>query len=252
MLIRIIVLSAVVLSGVSAAPAAAQSGSRCTAIAIHNPESPSQRSADSARMPPRVHVIHTLWTGVRDAARQAGVEEPKGLVVVEADTRRPERSVVHTHHANVQEDLVRGVVAQHTGLFPTLPERARVLHFRLDSLTLADGRSDSLIECEPRLESPGLVGTAMELIVARERPLPAGSDPRVRVSVRMLVTREGGVAYAEFARSSSSPTLNTAILGTMRSLRFLPATLADQPMDAWVELPIQMTLDVAQREKEGF
>jgi TonB family protein len=248
LLIRIIVLSAAVLSGVSSAPAAAQSDSRCKAIATENPRSQSQRSADSARMAPRFHVIRALRTGMLDAARQAGVEQPAGLVVVEVDARRPDRSVVHTHHANVQEDLVRGVVAQHTGLFPTLPERTRVLNFRLDSLSL-DGMLDSPIECQPRLESPGQVGAAMEAVVARERPLPAGSDPRVRVSVRMLVTREGGVAYAELARGSSSPTLNTAILGTMRSLRFLPASLNDRPVDAWVELPIQMTVNVAPRDR---
>lgn len=237
MLIRIVVLSAVVLTAVSAAPAAAQSDSRCTAAATQNPRSPSQRSADSARMAPRFHVIRVLRTGMRDAARQAGVEQPEGLVVVEVNARRPERSVVHTHHANVQEDLVRGVVAEHTGLFPTLPARTGVLHFRLDSLTLADGVLDRAIECEPRLADPGQVGAAMEAIVARERPLPAGSDPRANVAVRMLVTREGGVAYAELARSSSSPTLNTAILNTMRTLRFLPASIGDRPVDAWVECP---------------
>ncbi|HST61503.1 MAG TPA: energy transducer TonB [Longimicrobium sp.] len=246
MLIRTVVLSAAVLA---AAPAAAQSDSRCTAAATQDPRSPGQRSADSARMAPRFHVIRVLRTGMRDAARQAGVEQPEGLVVVEVNARRPERSVVHTHHANVQEDLVRGVVAEHTGLFPTLPARTGVLHFRLDSLSLADGLLDRAIECEPRLADPGQVGAAMEAIVARERPLPAGSDPRANVAVRMLVTREGGVAYAELARSSSSPTLNTAILSTMQTLRFLPAAIGDQPVDAWVELPIRMTVNVAPRER---
>ena len=168
---------------------------------------------------------------------------------MEVNARRPDRSVVHTHHANVQEDLVRGIVAQHTGLFPTLRERNGVLHFRLDSLMLEDEILNRPIECQPRLADPNLVGAAMEAVVSRERPLPAGSDPRVNLSVRMLVTREGGVAYAEIARPSSSPTLNTSVLGTMRSLRFLPALLGDLPVDVWVELPLRLALNVARPDR---
>lgn len=66
-------------------------------------------------------------------------------------------------------------------------------------------------------------------LAARERPLPAGSDPTANVSLVMLVTRDGDVAYADLKRRSSVPTLNQAMLRAARTCAFFPARLAASP-----------------------
>lgn len=139
--------------------------------------------------------------------------------------------------SNVPRDLPRDVLARHASLLAALPERTRVLHLRLDPLP----RDTALpVACAPRLAGATQFRDAIVRALQREPPLPSGSDPRVAVQVRMLVTRDGEVAYASLSRRGPTGTIDAAILRAARGLRFVPATWEGVPSDQWVELPVRM------------
>jgi TonB family protein len=120
-----------------------------------------------------------------------------------------------------------------------------VLSVRLDPATPPDSLA---VECQPRLADTRQFTAEVTRIAERATPLPPGSNPRVSVRVRMLVTREGEVAYAALSRRGNLGSLDNHILDAARRLRFLPASVGGTPVDVWVEQPIQMDVPVRPAE----
>jgi TonB family protein len=253
MTIRIVLVAAAAL--LAAVPASAQQIAGCRSIGPRPVPrtAPLNRreAADSVRQAAQAAVVDSLKSAVLEAARQGGVAQPEGLVILEVRGPRPERTEIHLWRANVSDDAVRSVLASRGPLLATLPERETTLHFRLNDLPRDGTRSDSLMECPPR---PGDVSRFVQEITRASQsqpPLPAGSNPNPTLQVRMLVSREGEVAHARLARRTHQPSLDAAILAAARRLRFTPASVAGVPLDVWVEQPVNLQVAVEPRRSRS-
>jgi len=63
-----------------------------------------------------------------------------------------------------------------------------------------------------------------------------------KVVLRVLVNPQGGADQVELRTSSGSTRLDNAAVETVRRWRFVPARQGDQPIAAWVLIPISFTL----------
>jgi TonB family protein len=239
MLMRTLFLVAAAL--VAAAPAQAQrGGSRCS-VTTRSTDRRPQNPADSTRAVLRQMVVDSVESDVGAAARQAGIAQPAGLVVMVIRGRAPERAEIHTHEANVGADIVRAALARRAPLLAALPEHETTLHFRLDPLPTPPGDTLRVEECVPRVANVDRFRREIQDIERREPPVP-GVMPRTTVHVRMLVSRDGEVAFATVTRRSGNPAVERRVLEATGALRFQPATVNGTPMDVWVELPVQLEL----------
>lgn len=205
-----------------------------------------QSAADSVRDAQRARMQDTLTARILAAAREAGIADPAGLVVLERGRGGIE---ITAHGSTVPDLLLRGVVEREAALLAPLQGRDRVVHLRLDPLGRTDlADSAAVVECRPDLAELPALRRDLAILASREDPLPTGSNPRVVIHVRMLVSREGSVAYAELSRRGYRPSLNTGVLRLAREQRFVPATVAGVPVDVWVELPFHLVMPVARRD----
>ena len=69
------------------------------------------------------------------------------------------------------------------------------------------------------------------------------SGEQGRVLLRVMVNAAGGADTVEVRTSSGSPRLDQAALETVRRWRFVPARQGDQPVAAWVLVPLNFTLE---------
>jgi TonB family protein len=239
MTIRVLLLAA----GLLAAPAAAQSATapQCAAVPQEAPANFRRSAADSARAAEKSRTISTIKNDVVESAIRAGIPSPEGLIVMEVRGRRAQNTAIHPWRTNVPEELVREAVDRHLGLLAMLPERDRVLSMRLDPVTLPDSLT---VECLPRLADTRQFTDEVARIAERAMPLPPGSDPRVQVHVRMLVSRDGEVAYATVSRRGNLGSLDRQVLDAARRLRFVPASVGGTAVDVWVEQPVVLEVPV--------
>jgi len=61
--------------------------------------------------------------------------------------------------------------------------------------------------------------------------------------LRVLVSPQGNADAVEVRSSSGSRRLDDAALSTVKSWRFVPARHGEQPVAAWVLVPIAFTLE---------
>jgi len=240
------VLLAAAAAVLSAAPAAAQN---CRTVR-YDPEAPARTSRrhaeDSTRLALRDEVRDTLAARFRAAALEAGVAEPAGLVVVEIRDRRRGTAEVTPHASNVSYAVLRGVVDAHAELIARWPERDGVFNLRLDRpyRPAPTEVAREAVECQPSIVDLNRLRRDLDVLSRRQGPLAPGQDPRVELRVRMLVSRNGDVAYARLAGRGVRPALNEAVLELARQIRFNPASVNGVPVDVWVELPFQFVLPV--------
>jgi TonB family protein len=223
---RILSLVGAVL--LAALPADAQRDARCTTTRL-----PAQHST-AERAPSKWTVLDSIETDVEAAARQAGIPEPRGIVVLAIQDRTTGRAQVHLHNANVRESFVHDALARRTSLLASLPRDENTLYFRLEPMPLPDVDSVA-VECFPRLRNPDRFGRAMYRIARDE----GGGRPIV-ANLRLLVTHEGEVAYVEVLRRSGRPAVDRALVEAAQRLRFEPATVEGVPVDIWVEQPLSV------------
>ncbi len=74
-------------------------------------------------------------------------------------------------------------------------------------------------------------------------PLARRNGEQGRVLLRVHVTAGGATETVELRTSSGSPRLDNAALETVKRWRFVPARQGDQPVAAWVLVPINFTLE---------
>ncbi|HST60527.1 MAG TPA: energy transducer TonB [Longimicrobium sp.] len=231
MLIRIIILSAAILS---ATPADAQrADGRCSTTAR-----PAETGATPVAMSEwrgvREAVVDSIDADVEAAARQAGIQQPAGMVVMVIQDRATGRAEIRLHGANVPERLVRDALARRAPLLASLPADDNLLYFRLDPV-LVPGGIASVVECTPQITNREWFYQELRQVIQEE-----GSGMTGTAHLKMLVTREGRVAYANVPRSGR-PALDQALVRVTRGLRFEPATVEGVPVDVWVEAPIPLT-----------
>lgn len=237
----LLLCAAVLLSSV---PAEAQRGRTPRCRTVPRDAQPTARErADSANFALRYAVADSIRTQVAAAARQAGIEEPAGLVVVVRGRGRPE---IHRHESNVAETIIREVLVRRATLLGSLPEGFSTFHFRLDRLPAAPASPDTTtrVECRPEVANEDRFSREVMAIGQREQPGPGATMSPTAVHLRMLVSREGEVAYVTLERRSGRPAADRMVIDAARRLRFEPATLNGRPRDTWVDLPVHLHLDV--------
>lgn len=232
--------------GLSAVPAVAQSSCQTVQREAEAPaRNPRRHAADSTRLALRDQIGDTLRARFRAAAVEWGVAEPVGLVVVEIRDRRRGTAEVTPHASNVSYTALQGVVDREAALLATWPERDGVFNLRLEHVERPYPEDAAeWVECRPSLADPNRLQRDLVTLSSLQGPLPAGSNPRVVLHVRMLVTRDGEVAYARLSRRGFRPGLDEGVLELARRQRFVPATVNGRPVDVWVEQPFHFMLRV--------
>jgi TonB family protein len=215
-----------------AVPAAAQVG--CQAAPPRPTEHP--RPAEAARDSLRWAIRDSVLTDLRDAARAAGVAEPSGIVFAEFRSRRTGEARVWSFRSNLDESAARAVFARRAPLLARWPGREDLIHLRLDEVEPPDTVT---MECMPSLLNAQEFQQDLRRISARRTTTPGG-PARVALTIKMLVTRDGEVAYAELARRSADGDVDRAVLEAARRLRFRPAMIEDVPVDVWVEQAVEV------------
>ncbi|HLM66879.1 MAG TPA: TonB family protein, partial [Longimicrobium sp.] len=209
----------------------AQQGARCETT-----RRPAQltaaETAAGERAALRRAVADSVESDVKAAALRAGIQAPAGLVLLEIQDRATGRAQIHLYESNVRESFVRDALARHAALLATLSPAENTLHFRLEAVPMPSGDA-VVVECQPRLTNPDRLSRDLQRFVQEE----GGGIPG-NTRLRMLVTREGEVVYAEVLPRSSRPALDRMLTRTARGLRFRPATLQGVPIDVWVEQPV--------------
>ena len=224
-------------------PAHAQTLRLCRPVEQARPRS----AADSARDSVRSAFRDSVQTELMRAARGAGVAEPGGIVLVQ---RPPDAGAarVWTYRSNVPDSVFAAVGAARADLVARWPNpRVSVMDFRLDPLDLPDSPS---MECLPYVMDPEQFSLDLHRMAERF-PAQPGASTVVALSVRMLVTRDGEVAYAEASRPSWNAEVDREVVRLAERLRFQPASLGVVPIDVWVTQPVEVLLPDAGRLRTG-
>jgi len=94
----------------------------------------------------------------------------------------------------------------------------------------------------PALTQPSFNADYLQNPAPRYPPLARRMGQQGKVVLRVLVNPGGGPAQIEVRASSGSDVLDEAALDAVRRWRFVPAKRGDQPVAAWVLVPITFTL----------
>jgi TonB family protein len=225
-------------AALAATPAVAQSslptrapGQRCSTLpdSVRGP-TPGQL-AEVAELRDRLVAI----------GRRNGVTQPQGLLLVDVDSTR--QGQVLFIESNYPDAGVRQVT-ESIGVYLQSLQAGRGYQalFRVDGdyPALAPGKQ----HCLPVLYTGNDERVAMIDDVERRHP-DAGrlaAPVQRQVSVLMVVTRTGTVAFAAVSRSSGDAFLDAEAVAMSRRFRFAPATLDGQPFDMRIRLPVRFEL----------
>lgn len=95
----------------------------------------------------------------------------------------------------------------------------------------------------PEITPPTFNAAYLRNPVPRYPMIARRSGEQGTVTLRVLVTREGVPASVSVERTSGSGHLDSAALETVRTWRFVPARRGQQPIDAWVLVPVVFRLE---------
>lgn len=153
-----------------------------------------------------------------------------GLLMVDVDSTR--HGKVLFMEANLPDSTRRAATSLVASYLATLQAgRAYQALIRIDGEypAMTPGRR----HCRPELANPDTMSSMMQAVL--ERHPEAGRHAQAvarRATVRMVVTREGRVAYVEVERPTGDAFIDQNLEAIALRLRFRPATLDDQPFDA--------------------
>ncbi|HEU4881786.1 MAG TPA: energy transducer TonB [Longimicrobium sp.] len=229
---RIPLSLAVIAALTCAAPAAAQEAGA---------QSPPCRLADEPE--PRDAAVYgqvavlsdSIGMELKEAARAAGIDAPSGIVLVEVRNRATGEARAWSYRSNLPDQLATQVVARRAALLARMPDPETTLFVRLDPLP---GIDESVRRCMPAVRNVEALRNGVYRIIRGIGPVPGGSPTRMSPQVRMLVTRDGEVAYAYLARRSARPDVDREVLELVRRLRFDPALSGTVRVDTWVVQPL--------------
>lgn len=191
----------------------------------------------SARDSLHAEIHEELRAEVRRAAVAAGIAEPGGYLALQHD-RRTGRATHRLLRGNVPERVIADAHRRMAARLSESPKPEAVLFFgmRLEPDPSEIAAERSIIVCEPELLNvrtlQGRLGSVLE------RTAPQGNPPMSTI-LRMMVTRDGEVAYAYLEQPTGNVSLDSEIVRRVApSLRFAPARVNEYALDGWVRLPI--------------
>jgi TonB family protein len=163
-----------------------------------------------------------------------------GLLMVDVDSTR--RGKVLFMDAPLPDSTRRAATALVATYLETLaagrPYQA-LIRIDGDYPAMTPGRR----HCRPELSNPDVLSEMMQAVLERH-PEAGTHDQAVvkRATMRLVVTREGRVAYAEVDRPTGDAFIDPQLEGIAMRLRFNPATLDGQPFD--VRFRFNLTFNV--------
>lgn len=197
-------------------------------------------AADSARDSVQSAFRDSVQTQLMQAARGAGVAEPAGIVLVQRPRDAGAGAArVWTYRSNVADSVFAAAVAARADLVARWPNpRTTVMNFRLNPLDVPDKPS---VECLPSVIDAEQFSYDLHRM-AQRFPAQPGAGTVLALTVRMLVTRDGEVAYAEVSRPSPNAEVDREVVLLAERLRFQPASRGLVPVDVWVTQPLEVTV----------
>lgn len=94
----------------------------------------------------------------------------------------------------------------------------------------------------PAVTPPSFNADYLQNPAPRYPPLARRMGQQGKVVLRVLVNAGGGASQVEVRTSSGSEVLDEAALEAVKRWRFVPAKRGEQPISAWVLVPITFTL----------
>jgi TonB family protein len=174
------------------------------------------------------------------AVLRAHGQEVGGLLMVDVDsTRRGKVLFMDVDLPDSTRQTATSLVATYLGTLQA--GRAYQALIRIDGEypALTPGRR----HCRPELANPDSLSGMMQAVL--ERHPEAGRHRNAvarRATVRMVVTREGRVAYVEVERPTGDAFIDQNVEAIAYRLRFRPATLDGNPFD--VRFRFNLTFNV--------
>jgi TonB family protein len=192
---------------------------RCTVI-------PDTAAAPSAR---QIEERNELRTRIESTLRSHGAP-PAGLLMV--DVTPGERGKLLFMETQLA-DSTRAAALAHVAEYLQTLDRTRPYQ----ALIRIDGEYPAMTpgrrHCRPELANPDSMSAMMQRVLERHPEAGRHNDePLVkRAVVRMVVTREGHVAFAEVDTTSGDELIDANVEHIASRLRFRPATLDAMPFD---------------------
>lgn len=254
---RLLIL-ALAAASLAAAPLHAQSerlASNCKRSRIRAEERDRRSAADRQRDSSQVLIRKALLEDARVSARAAGVAAPEGMLLFVFDRQNPGAAELRAWRSNLPAEVVSGIRERALPGLAEWPGRelSVVISMRLDSAAPApDSTPGFLVECVPELDNRREITRMINDFASQNRDLLATQTSRPTVRVKMLLAREGEVAYAEIDRSSGHPRLDTYAAQLAQQMRFRPAAVNGRPVDVWVMIPLTIaTAPATARDRRG-
>lgn len=163
-----------------------------------------------------------------------------GLLMVDVDSTR--RGKVLFMEADLPDSTRAAAMSLVANYLATLRAgRAYQALIRIDGEypAMTPGRT----HCRPELANPDTMSSMMQAVLERhpEAGTHAQAIPK-RATLRLVVSRQGHVAYAEVERPTGDAFIDRNLEAIALRLRFRPATLDGQPFD--VRFRFNMTFNV--------
>ncbi|MBW3569938.1 MAG: energy transducer TonB [Gemmatimonadetes bacterium] len=213
----------------SGAHAQAAPPARCAAIPDSLPGPTPQQIAERNELREQIQAV-----------LRAHGQPVRGLLMVDVDSTR--RGKVLFMEADLPDTTRRAAIAPVADYLATLAAGQGY-----QALIRIDGEYPAMtpgrLHCRPELANPDSLSGMMQAVLARHPEAGRHREAVAkRATVRMVVTRDGRVAYAEVERPTGDAFLDQNVEAIAMRLRFRPATLDGEPFD--VRFRFNLTFNV--------
>lgn len=191
----------------------------------------------------RKAVRSAVGDDLRASARAAGLDAPKGIVLLVSDERR--RNVdAYALDGDFPDSLAAEAGRRALPHLATYPGRGRVaIHLRLDSVATPEAAPGSQrVTCTPHLSNRLLIQQRMQAFATSVSHVVTTATGGRTASIGALLSRDGQVLHSEVMESSGDVRMDRFAGDLAREMRFLPASMDGVPMDVWVVLPIRVLM----------
>ena len=189
-----------------------------------------------ARLGLRRAIEGELYQQVHAGSVAAGVPAPTGLAFFSVDLGAGS-SRAWVYDSNVPVTVVEGVFRTTRPALELYAaeegERRATLYVRLDSLPEAPPAPGFVTECLPRLRNARIIRERLGSLSRR-----IGNYVDLRVELRLVLSRDGEIAFAEVMRTSGNREADEEVLELARRMEFAIPVLQGVPMDVWIEQPM--------------
>jgi TonB family protein len=228
---RAALISAAFIALPAAAAAQAQPGGQgCVIVSDTTPVPSPAQVADRQR----------LRLALDSIARAHGTAEPTGILYVDVDSMR--QGKLFFIESNLSPEASQAATARVSQYLTTLQSgRAYQALIRVDADYIAPAAGKR--SCAPKLQTlqlmVDLIGRLMENHPNKAHLTSADSK---RAVVRMVVSRNGTVPYAELVQPTGDAYIDANVQAIAERMRFTPATLDDVPYDVRFRFTIPFTV----------